>query len=54
MNRAHYETSLLVQRQLAAFKDGDHDVKIDVLSETHSLIALQGTYVRTYVRTHTA
>ena len=47
INRAHYKGSLLVQRQLAAFKGGDHDVKIDVLSETHSLIALQGTYIHT-------
>ena len=32
------------QKQLAVFKDGQHDVKIDVLSETHSLVALQGVY----------
>ena len=47
INRALYKGSLLVQRQLAAFKGGDHDVKIDVLSETHSLIALQGMYIHT-------
>lgn len=41
------QTSLslsLFQKQLTVFKGGQHDVKIDVLSETHSLVALQGVY----------